>query len=181
MNFCKKLLVLSLISSFLVPCTFANPPKKKLKPPKQKCSQQVSQAIDHSSEQKYSGGLEGNVPRQEGRELHHVISQKAWRESGLEIKNEDRPVILMSPKAHKQTPNFGSSKTAKEFRETEKQFLQKGDIEGLIHMELSLLPPDYRPDGPKGSPARHVLGVAPLLQAKYGKSKRNNHIIYFNP
>lgn len=118
-----------------------------------------------NSKCKMPGGLENEVQKKTGKELHHIVSQCAWKNSGINIPNGFRPVILMSPDSHKKTRNYGYSKQSIEFRNQEIQKLKDcPNISEIIKFEEEHLPEDYTSSGPKGSPMRHVIKSVSLLQ-----------------
>lgn len=64
-------------------------------------------------------------------EVHHMPA-----DSVSKLERNDGPAIAMEAGDHRQTASYGSSREARDYRNKQKELIEKGDLKGAIEMDI---------------------------------------------
>ncbi len=98
-----------------------------------KITQKLSDMIKEVREtEKYDGGRYGDLIKEnhEGKEIHHIPA-----DSASPLEKNDGPAIVMDEADHRKTASCGNSKEACEYREKQKELIEKGKFEQAMRMD----------------------------------------------
>ena len=94
----------------------------------------LSEADSNDEPQEKKGGSYKEVKKNSNGETHEVHHMPADSASNLE--RDDGPAIKMETEDHRQTASYGSSKEAREYRETQRKLLEEGKFREALQMDI---------------------------------------------
>ena len=83
-------------------------------------------------EQSFIGGRYGDIPHEDGKNVHHMPAKSALKDIGM----ADGPAIQMDEPDHKRTASFGASKDAQIYRDIQRQKIQEGHFLEALKMDI---------------------------------------------